>query len=382
MAYRATVQHAGLAVRCYHDITQLPATCAQLVERCASLQFDQSLEWYAVLAAHALEGEQRVRIYVVLDAREEAVAVLPMRYTPRGSWLAERPLQALATYYTSLYAPIVAPDADQTAALAALAGALGADRGDWDLLDFAPLDEHAALTRMFQEQLERVGLTVERYFRFGNWYLPTGQRSFAEYLATRSSQLRNTVTRKGKKLRSQSDVRIEVVSDPASLEPHLAAYQQVYAASWKVPEPFVQFVPEMVRALARCGWLRLGVVYLEAVPIAAQLWFVKSGTAYIFKLAYDEQHQSLSAGSVLTTTLMAHVMDVDRVEAVDYLTGDDAYKKDWMTERRERIGLRVYNRRSLRGAFAAAKTYAAPYLKRLLRRGAPASNPVPPTTAV
>jgi hypothetical protein len=368
---------AGLQVRRYQDVTALPDTCTRLIERCTSLQFDQTLEWYAVLATHGLEAGQQVRIYVVLDAHEEAVALLPMRHVPRRAWLAERSLQALATYYSSLFGPIVAPEVDSNAALAALVGALHADRSDWDLLDLSPLDEHAPLTVALHAQLQRLG-PVERYFRFGNWYLPTGQRSFAEYFASRASQLRNTVTRKGKKLRAQPEVRIEVVSDPALLEPHLAAYQQVYAASWKVPEPFVAFVPEMVRAQARRGWLRLGVVYLGALPIAAQLWFVKAGAAYIFKLAYDEQHQSLSAGSVLTATLMTHVMDVDRVTVVDYLTGDDAYKKDWMSERRERIGLRVYNRRSLRGALAAARSVAAPYLKRLLRRrGSAPASPAP-----
>jgi hypothetical protein len=358
----------SLQVRRFDDVAALPATCARLMESSASLQFDQSLEWYATLAVHGLEGNQRVRIYVVLDAADEALALLPMRHSVASAWLAERPLQALATYYTSLYAPIVAPQADAAAVLGALAAALRADRGDWDLLDFAPLDEHAPLTLALEQQLQRVGLSVQRYFRFGNWYLPTQQCSFAEYFASRPSQLRNTVTRKGKKLRAQADVRIEVVSELAALEPHLAAYQQVYSASWKVPEPFVSFVPQMARALAQRGWLRLGLVYLGAVPIAAQLWFVKSGAAYIFKLAYDEQHQSLSAGSVLTATLMAHVMDVDQVQVVDYLTGDDGYKKDWMAERRERIGLRVYNSRSLRGALGAARSYAAPRLKRLLRR--------------
>ncbi len=352
----------------YSDVSALPAACARLVEQCASLQFDQSLEWYAALAGHGLGNEQRVRIYAVFDAAQEAVALLPMRYAADVPFLGERTLQSLATYYTSLYAPIVAAHADQAAVLGALCAALRADRGAWDVLDFAPLDEHASLTGALQEQLQRAGFAVERYFRFGNWYLPTEQRSFADYFASRASQLRNTVTRKGKKLRAQPDVRIEIVTTPETLEPHLAAYQKVYAASWKVPEPFVEFVPQMVRVMCGRGWLRLGMVYLGEVPIAAQLWFVKSGGAYIFKLAYDEQHQSLSAGSVLTTTLMAHVMDVDRVAVVDYLTGDDAYKKDWMSLRRERIGLRIYNHRSLRGALGAARSFAAPRVKRLLRR--------------
>ena len=358
----------SIQVRRYSEIAALPATCVQLVEQCADLQFDQSLEWYAELARHGLDREQRIRIYVAFDADERAVALLPMRYVAAARWLAERTLQGLATYYTSLYAPIVAPQVDLNAALAALCEALRADRELWDVLDFAPLDEQSPVTAALQAQLQRAGFGVQRYFRFGNWYLPVEQPSFADYFATRASQLRNTVTRKGKKLRANPEIRIEVISSVEALEPHLAAYQQVYAASWKVPEPFVEFVPQMVRSLCRRGWLRLGVVYLGTVPIAAQLWFVKSGAAYIFKLAYDEQHQSLSAGSVLTTTLMAHAMDVDRVQVVDYLTGDDAYKKDWMSQRRERIGLRVYNRRSVRGALGAFRNFAAPRVKQLLRR--------------
>ena len=34
--------------------------------------------------------------------------------------------------------------------------------------------------------------------------------------------------------------------------------------------------------------------------------------------------------------LMRHVIDVDQVREVDFGSGDDAYKKDWMSDRRER----------------------------------------------
>jgi CelD/BcsL family acetyltransferase involved in cellulose biosynthesis len=68
----------------------------------------------------------------------------------------------------------------------------------------------------------------------------------------------------------------------------------------------------------------------------------------IFKLAYDERFAQLSAGSVLTSQLMRQVIDVDRVAVVDYLTGDDAYKRDWMSHRRERVGVRALQLRGWR----------------------------------
>lgn len=50
---------------------------------------------------------------------------------------------------------------------------------------------------------------------------------------------------------------------------------------------------------------------------------------------------------------MEHVIDVDRVREVDYLTGDDAYKKDWMSHRRERWGIIAMNPRTPHGLITA-----------------------------
>ena len=37
--------------------------------------------------------------------------------------------------------------------------------------------------------------------------------------------------------------------------------------------------------------------------------------------------------------LLEHVIDTDKVTDIDFLSGNDAYKKDWMSERRERFAL-------------------------------------------
>jgi hypothetical protein len=51
---------------------------------------------------------------------------------------------------------------------------------------------------------------------------------------------------------------------------------------------------------------------------------VRAGRAEIFKVAYDEAHKALSPGTLVTALVMEHVLEVDRVREVDYLTGDDA----------------------------------------------------------
>jgi hypothetical protein len=131
-----------------------------------------------------------------------------------------------------------------------------------------------------------------------------------------------------------------VAQPGAELETALATYQAVYAQSWKQPEPCLEFIPELVKLAAERGWLRLGVLWLNGEPLAAQLWLTGGGKANIYRLAYIKGVEKLSAGSVLTQALMQHAMDVDRVTEVDYLSGDDAYRANWMALRRKLVGLK------------------------------------------
>ena len=76
--------------------------------------------------------------------------------------------------------------------------------------------------------------------------------------------------------------------------------------------------------------LRLGIAEIDGQPVAAQFWTVEGGTAFIHKLAHDERFRKQSPGTLLTAAMFAHVIDVDRVDLVDFGTGDDPYKRDWM----------------------------------------------------
>jgi CelD/BcsL family acetyltransferase involved in cellulose biosynthesis len=65
---------------------------------------------------------------------------------------------------------------------------------------------------------------------------------------------------------------------------------------------------------------------------------------------------------------MRHVIEQDRVEEVDFLIGDDEYKKIWMSDRRERWGIVAYNPRTLWGAALALREIAARSAKSLRTR--------------
>ena len=69
------------------------------------------------------------------------------------------------------------------------------------------------------------------------------------------------------------------------------------------------------------------MLYLDQTPVAAQLWLTHNGIASIYKLAYDEEATRYSAGTVLTAAMFEQALDVDRVAEVDYLNGDEPYKR-------------------------------------------------------
>jgi hypothetical protein len=155
-----------------------------------------------------------------------------------------------------------------------------------------------------------------------NW-----RASTADYWKNRSSQLRHTISRKKKKL----DQLGAVISISTQINaPLLQAYWQVYQRSWKPAEPTPDFINQLLQQSSDEGTLRLGTLYIAEQPVAVQCWLVAGGVAAIYKLAQDQQFDALSPGTVLTAALADYVMIEDQVHTLDFLTGDDAYKAQWM----------------------------------------------------
>ena len=304
------------------------------------------------------------------DAGDSHVKSLMLLYrdAPSSSRLA-----ALSNYYASLYSPMASTArtaSDRKGAMASLVRDLSDCRPRLDVVNFSPLDAESADTDALASALAERGWFARRYYCFGNWTLPCEDLSFEQYLATRDSQLKNTLGRKSKKLLAAGT--LEIVTKPDDVDGAMDAYDTVYASSWKQAEPYPTFVRNWARRCAEQGWLRLGVARVGGVPVAAQFWFTVGRRAYIFKLAYDDAQSKWSAGTVLTAHLMRHALDVDRVVEIDYLTGDDAYKQTWMSHRRERVGLMACNLRSAGGLVAAAAEAAGWARQRLFPRPAAA----------
>jgi CelD/BcsL family acetyltransferase involved in cellulose biosynthesis len=372
-----TVRH-----RRFDSFSALPPGYARLFDESAGRSFCLSLPWFCNFVESVNEPGQQVVIYGVeaTDRAAAPVAALPMRYaTGRLGLTTLRTLRPLANYYASLFGPILSPahaEPDQLAGPLVQALLSGPHR--WDAIDLTPMDTDAPSFRGFERALQEAGFVTQRYFAFANWYLQVSGRSYAGYLGGLPSVLRKNIPYYDRKIQKSHRVRYEIVRSSDGVAQALDAYDRVYRSSWKQEEPYPRFIPGFAHTAAKHGWLRLGVAYLDEVPAAAQLWIVTSGTASIFKVAYDERFSKTSVGTVLTAKLMEHVLDIDKVHTVDFLSGDDSYKRHWMSHRRERWGLLALNPRTVKGAVSVIRHVTGRAVKRTaeawMRRGQEAAQ--------
>ena len=310
---------------CYDSWEQLPDSVDRLFARSEQESIFFSRPWFENLLEQSTEGEQHCLLACVRDG-ERIRALLPLA-RPAGEH--GYPLKHL---YTSLYTLLLDTHQRQEI-LACLID--GLRQLPMLSLQLDPVAEEDSNLKSLQQAMSACGFSCHRYFRFYNWVHRTQGESFADYMAARPSRVRNTIERKRRKLAREHPYRIRLFTD-CDLDRALADYRTVYNASWKANEVFEPFVRGLAYRFAETGWLRLAVLYIDEQPAAAQFWFVAHGKASIFKLAYDEAWKRYSPGSILIAYLMEYAIDTDKVEEIDFLTGNDAYKQDWMSERRER----------------------------------------------
>jgi hypothetical protein len=330
---------------CYADWEQLPESVNQLFAQGKKESVFFSQPWFENLLANGLDEGESILLACVQDG-DQVLALLPLSRRDQAHY------HSLKHLYSSL-STLLLHEQRRQETLDCLAQGLG--KLPVNYLQIDPIAEDDPNLLGLQQAMESAGYTCQRYFRFYNWFYQTQGRSFAEYLAERPSRVRNTIGRKQRKLAREHGYRVQLFTSD-DLAQGLADYKTVYNASWKAHEQFDSFVEGLARALAGQNWLRLAVLYIDDIPAAAQFWFLVHGKASIFKLVYDQQWKRYSPGTILTAYLMEHVIDVDRVEQIDFLTGNDAYKQEWMAERRERWRLCCFSpatEKPATGPFAA-----------------------------
>lgn len=286
--------------------------------------------------------------------------VVRARADGNNSWLFLAELnghaRALASWYSLSFGPVFSGQPDNATKFVLLVATARRLAKRVSSITLSPMtrDNVSTVERAF-DRARWIAITHETTAR---WTVSTADMSFDDYWAARPGELRSTVKRKATKYGINTKVFTRFDSGAWT------DYEAIYAASWKSEEGSPEFLRDMALVESAAGALRMGIASVAGEPVAAQLWTVENGHAIIHKLAYLETAREQSAGSVLSAAMFQHVIGEDKVALVDFGTGDDRYKADWMDTRTPLYTVRLFNPRQPAGLWGAAKAS----LRALVRR--------------
>lgn len=160
--------------------------------------------------------------------------------------------------------------------------------------------------------------------------LPIAGRTWDEWLATRSSNFRQQVGRRERKLCREHEVSFRLVEDAASLDSELDVLLELHAARWgSSSSAFSPARRTFHRAFARRalenGWLRLWFVDVDGQPAAGWLGFRYGGVEWYYQAGRDPALADDNVGFVLLTHTIREAF-VDGMREYRFGLGAEPYK--------------------------------------------------------
>lgn len=325
--------------------------------------FPDDTAWYSLFEQSVSLGAVESRFYESRNESADDRVLLPLTRSS-GRWGVVT-LASMVNYYSVDYRPLCNTVQSRAQITPLIEHIIHTESPD--ILRLSVLDAEAPETGILEQAVRALGWRVFRETSQINWVHDV-VGDFQGYMRSRPRRLQNTLRRKQARLKALPDMRVSIHDGREDLDEILVAYDTIYANSWKVPEPHQEFVPGLIRVAAKRGHLRLGLLTVADTPVAAHFWVVKHGRAYIYKLAHDQGYDKYSPGTVLMAEMIKHVLDHDAVRRLDFLSGDDQYKRDWMSERRKKVMICAYNPRSIRAqVLRLGNEHIKPFVNRLAR---------------
>jgi hypothetical protein len=303
-------------------------------------------DWFKIWFEHFLRSDNL--LILLLYKNEQLVTIAPFIIREEKSkGVKTKRIELAGNVYSPIRYFILSPYNDAPACISTILEFFKVKYNEWDIIDFSSIPEEHAAFDMLLHEIAKTGLHYSDYFCFWNMYLDEIDYSGEEYLRRRPGNISKNVPYRMRRLQRLGELEIKLITDSDDIDHYMDIYYELYSRSWQKEEHVgPTFHRSFVKMAAENCWLRLGYLFFKEVPIASQLWISADRYAYIVKLFYDEQYQQYAPGKILSAEMAKWIIDTDNVRVIDYLHGDESYKKDWTPLRRGRKGITVYNSNS------------------------------------
>jgi CelD/BcsL family acetyltransferase involved in cellulose biosynthesis len=161
--------------------------------------------------------------------------------------------------------------------------------------------------------------------------LPIADRTFEQFLASRSRNLRQQVTGRERRLMQRYDVNYRLTEDLSQVEPDMRTLIRLHRSRWG-DSGSVTFDGrhgdlhlEFARTALLNGWLRLWTMELDGAPMAAWYGLRYGGVESYYQAGRDTSCDHLNIGFVLLCHTIRQAFD-DGLREYRFGLGDEPYK--------------------------------------------------------
>lgn len=287
---------------------------SDLAERSGSVF--STWEWATAWWRHFGEGSEPVLLRCTDE--DGPFAILPLCRSKRGPL---RILRFIGYGPGDMLGPVCAP-ADREKAGAALREALaGGSLGAGHVLLAERLPVGALGEALGGRQLQREASPE----------MEIGGRSWEEFVAAQSRNMREKLRRNTRKLEKQHELSFRLCEGPDRLQDDLDTLIRLHRARWGEGEgafqreQVVAFHHDFAAAALARGWLRLWTMEIDGKPAAAWYGYRFGGAESFYQSGRDPSFDRFSIGFLMLMRTVQAAFE-DGLDRYSFLRGDEPYK--------------------------------------------------------
>ena len=157
--------------------------------------------------------------------------------------------------------------------------------------------------------------------------LPT---TWEDYLTSLSQKQRHELRRKLRRLGEAGKVEFRVVQESGDVSEAMDTFLELFELSTAEKAGFMNlhresFFRSLARAMAHARLLRLGILELDEIAVAAVMCFDYDNTVHLYNSSFNPQYGSLSVGLACKILCMKDSIEKGRGK-FDFLKGAEDYK--------------------------------------------------------
>lgn len=221
---------------------------------------------------------------------------------------------------------------------------------NWDIIELDSIPEEIIPSDIMISSVTKSDRSLRKYNCFNDWYLDGISYSSQEYFDRLPKKIRDELKRRQKRINEIGNVSFEIGFKDEQFSRYVDQYNSVRERSWKSPESDKAFLYDVRKMVNSKGWLRSAFLYVDSVPIAAQIRYVANGTGYFMEALHDKRYDKYGPGNLLRLKVIEHLIDSDQVSVIDQLRGNEPYKEYWTHLKRDRYGISIFNK-TIKGYF-------------------------------